>query len=460
MSQPCFTGYFVWLILLQRVLTQYIPTWESLDSRPLPLWYDEAKFGIFIHWGVYSVPSFESEWFGELWKAKKNSVVSFMNNYPPNFTYKDFGQQFTAEFYDPLAWANIFVKSGAKYVVLTSKHHEGFTLWPSQYSLGWNSMSTGPHRDLLGELADAVCSNTELKFGLYYSLYEWFHPLFLNDKKNNCSTKLFVTQKVIPELRDLVMKYHPAIIWVDGDWEATDCYWSSKEFLAWLYNESPVKDFVVVNDRWGIDVPCHHGDFYTCKDHFNPRVLQQHKWENCLPIDKRSWGYRRNAQLCDYKNTHEILQELVETVSCGGNLLLNIGPTKDGMIPVNMEERLYDVGSWLAINGEAIYSTKPWTTQNDSYTKGVWYTTRDEKSNKFVYAIVFDWPRNGLLTLGSPFLKDNSIILMLGTTSTLKWKVTEAGIEVTFPEKALALKWMWSLKMSNVKDKHISRCSS
>jgi len=159
----------------------YQPTWESLDKRPLPSWYDEAKFGIFIHWGVFSVPSYVSEWFWWYWKGiKRPDVVDFMNkNYPPQFTYADFAKEFTAEFFDADQWADLFKDSGAQYIVLTSKHHEGFTNWPSEVSWNWNSMDVGPHRDLVGELADAIKNHTSLHFGLYHSLFEWFHPKYI-----------------------------------------------------------------------------------------------------------------------------------------------------------------------------------------------------------------------------------------------------------------------------------------
>lgn len=255
--------------------TQYEPTWPSLDSRPLPKWYDEAKLGIFLHWGVYSVPSFGSEWFWWNWKTNSKAFVDFMTqNYPPNFTYQDFAQSFTAEFFDAERWANLFESSGAKYIVLTSKHHEGFALWPSKYSYSWNSVDVGPHMDLVGELANAVRNKTTLKFGLYHSLFEWFHPLYLKDKENGFKTRLFPTRKSIPEMKELITNYKPDILWSDGDADGTDEYWQSKEFLAWLYNDSPVRDTIVVNDRWGVNnILCHHGDFYTCSDRYNPGIF-------------------------------------------------------------------------------------------------------------------------------------------------------------------------------------------
>ncbi|XP_075744384.1 tissue alpha-L-fucosidase-like [Rhipicephalus microplus] len=240
---------------------RYSPDWSSLDTRPLPSWFDDAKIGVFVHWGVFSVPSFGSEWFWNNWHFEDPPLVDFMRrNYKPGFKYQDFAPQFTAEFFDPERWADIFAKSGAKYVVLTSKHHEGFTLWPSNVSWNWNALDVGPHRDLVGALAKAVRSCGGMRFGLYHSLMDWFHPLYLADKASNFSTAMFPPAKTLPELVEIVERYHPEIVWSDGDWEASDAYWNSTSFLAWLYNESPVRSTVVVNDRWGREALCKHGD--------------------------------------------------------------------------------------------------------------------------------------------------------------------------------------------------------
>uniref|UniRef100_A0A8C1VLW3 Tissue alpha-L-fucosidase n=1 Tax=Cyprinus carpio TaxID=7962 RepID=A0A8C1VLW3_CYPCA len=227
--------------------TRYTPDWDSLDSRPLPEWYDEVKFGIFVHWGVFSVPAFGSEWFWWYWKiALKPEYILFMvKNYPLGFRYADFAPDFHAQFFDPDEWADIFEASGAKYVVLTSKHHEGFTNWGSPTSWNWNSVDNGPHRDLVADLGAAI-RNRSLHYGLYHSLYEWFNPIYLKDKQSGFKTQEFVEKKAMPELYDLVNRYKPDLIWSDGDWEAPDTYWNSTGFLAWLYNDSPVKDMVYV----------------------------------------------------------------------------------------------------------------------------------------------------------------------------------------------------------------------
>lgn len=440
---------------------RYSPDWSSLDTRPLPPWFDEAKIGVFLHWGVFSVPSFGSEWFWHNWHEGQFAYVEFMRrNYRPGFTYQDFAPQFTAEFFDPARWADIFAKSGARYVVLTGKHHEGFTLWPSNVSWNWNAQDVGPHRDLVGDLADAVRRRGGMRFGVYHSMMDWYHPLYLADKASGFESALFPPAKAIPELVEIVKRYEPDIVWSDGEWEAPDTYWNSTSFLAWLYNDSPVRSTVVVNDRWGKGVRCKHGDFFNCDDQFNPGVLQPHKWENCLPVDKGSWGYRRNADLSDYRTIGELLDILASTISCNGNLLINVGPTKDGIIVPAFEERLTQLGEWLAVNGEAVYGSKPWKHQNDTATPHVWYTAKAD----VVYVYVMRWPKNEQLYLESLELSPQSRVTMLGlpTEQTFAWasaqsledvgqlRAARKGTTVKFPTLTpdkLPTPWAWVLKV-------------
>ncbi|XP_059614349.1 putative alpha-L-fucosidase [Phlebotomus argentipes] len=434
---------------------KYQPTWESLDSRPLPSWYDEAKVGIFIHWGVYSVPSFGSEWFWINWKENSEKYVEYMKkNFKPGFSYQDFARDFTAEHFNASEWADLFARSGAKYIVLTSKHHEGYTMWPSKYSFSWNAQDVGPHRDLLGELAHAIRSETKLRFGVYHSLYEWFNPLYLSDKESNFTKQEFVEHKIFPEMLELVDEYQPEVLWSDGEWEASDDYWRSREFLSWLYNDSPVRDSVVTNDRWGKDILCKHGDFFTCQDRYNPGVLQPHKWENAMTIDKKSWGYRVDARLEEYLTTQDLIFELASTVSCGGNLLVNVGPTKEGLIAPIFEERLTELGEWLQSNGEAIYATKPWQYQNDTQTTGVWYTSREDEHWLYVYAIVLKYPRTSNITLyslGGKF-NENSRIILLGYDVEIKWTGTAQFINIEFPPKDELdrenLRYAWTFRIN------------
>ncbi|XP_052066650.1 plasma alpha-L-fucosidase-like isoform X2 [Mytilus californianus] len=370
------TSILLLVCIVQTSCKKYEPNWESIDSRPLPGWFDDSKVGILIHWGVFSVPSILSEWFWYQWKTRTPVLVDFMKeNYRPDFTYPDFAPQLTAEFFDAEEWANLLKLSGAKYVVLVAKHHEGYTMWPSNYSWNWNSMDVGPKRDIVGEVADAIRKNTDMHFGLYHSLFEWFNPIFEQDRANGFKTQDFVSMKTMPELYEIVNKYKPEIIWSDGSHAAKDDYWNATNFLAWLYNDSPVKDYVVTNDRWGVNDNCIHGGFVNCGDRFNPKVLHKRKWENVMTLDRYSAGYRRNAKLADYFSVHELLTEVAQTVSCGGNILINVGITKEGTITPVFQNILLKLGGWLEVNGEAIYGSRPWLYQSDNVTKDVWYTS-------------------------------------------------------------------------------------
>ncbi|XP_054157804.1 tissue alpha-L-fucosidase-like [Oppia nitens] len=416
-------------------VTKYEANWASLDTRPLPVWYDRAKIGIFIHWGVYCVPSYMDAWFWFHWrtddlKQRVKAVEDFMSaNYPPNWTYQDFAKDFTAEFFDANHWADVFKASGAKYVVLTTKHHEGYTLWPSNYSFSWNARDVGPNRDLVGELSKSV-KTAGLKFGTYHSLIEWFHPLYKQDVQSGYKTQRFVDAKVLTERHELVDTYLPDLIWSDNAENGDSKYWKSEEFLAWLYNESPIKDTVVVNDRWGVETDGKHGGYYNYADNYNPKRILAHKWERAMDIGKGSWGYRRNVQLNDYMTDLEIITAIAETVSCGGNILLSIGPTKEGTITPIYEERLRKMGDWLQVNGEAIYDSHPWTQPNDTTTTGVWYTQK----GKAVYAIVLFWPKDNTLVLGSVQYNTVDTIQMLGVAGNLNYKAGTGGHSlITFP---------------------------
>lgn len=358
------------LLILECVPSwaQYQPSWSSLDSRPVPAWYQDAKFGIFVHWGLYSVPSWAtksnadgfgsgySEWYWQRLsdpklKIHKEFVEFHKKNFGPEFNYQDFAGHFKAELFNPDDWARIFEQSGAKYIVLTSKHHEGFTLWPSSESWNWNSVDVGPHRDLAGDLIAAVKAKG-LRMGYYYSLYEWFNPTYKTDPAK------YVDQKMLPQLKDLVTRYKPDVIWADGEWEQSSKVWRSEEFLSWLYNDSPVKQEVVVNDRWGNDTKGKHGGFYTT-EYGQGATSDARAWEECRGIGE-SFGYNRNENLEDYVSSNQLIKMLVSIVAKGGNFLLNIGPTADGRIPVIMQQRLKDAGDWLKVNGEAIYGTTTW----------------------------------------------------------------------------------------------------
>ncbi len=351
----------------------YEPTWASIDRRPTPEWWSDAKFGIFIHWGVYSVPAYAptgeyAEWYWERIgrpgdpdpasgdaRIRRETRAFHERVYGRDFPYFDFAPQFRAEMFDAEQWAGIFQRSGAKYVVLVSKHHDGFALWPSRqadasWGRPWNSVAVGPKRDLVGELSSAV-RKRNLEMGFYFSLYEWFNPLWLAG-----NTDAYVERHLFPQFKDLVTRYSPSVIFSDGEWELQSANWRAPELLAWLFNESAVADKVVVNDRWGRETRHRHGGYYTT-EYGAGLPGAAHAWEENRGLGF-SYGFNRNEDLGDYATGQRLLLTLLDTVSRGGNLLLNVGPTADGRIPVVMQDRLAYLGQWLQHNGEAIYGTR------------------------------------------------------------------------------------------------------
>ena len=348
----------------------YQPTWESLDKRPVPAWFTDAKFGIFIHWGVYAVPAYTTkgsyaEWYQNGLEKGDSAKKAYHLKKFGNLTYYQLADQFKAELFNPDEWAKLFEQSGAKYIVLTSKHHDGFALWPSKqasqtWGFPWNAMETGPKRDLLGDLFKAV-RKTSVHAGMYYSLYEWFNPLWKSDPKKYASDHMW------PQMKELINTYQPDVFWTDGDWDASENIWKSKEFLTWMYNESPVKDKVVTYDRWGAGVRFKHGSVYTPE--YQPDLdFENHPWEESRGRGY-SYGYNREEDAWDYNSAQSLVYHLLDKVSRGGNFLLDIGPDEHGKIPPIMQERLLQIGEWLKINGEAIYGTTRWK-QVSQWTPG------------------------------------------------------------------------------------------
>lgn len=396
--------FFLYLIIFcsfgVKAQKTYESNWSSLDSRPIPEWFTDAKFGIFIHWGVYSVPAWApaeisvgqnfgqkfSEWYWFRLQEPDNKYFrSHHEKLYGNKAYQEFAYDFKAEYFQPEKWAEIFKKSGARYVVLTSKHHDGFTLWPSEQSWNWNSVDIGAHRDLCSDLSKAV-KDEGLHMGFYYSLYEWFNPLYNNNLEK------YVDTHMIPQMKDLVNRYEPDILWTDGEWSHTSDKWKSEAFLAWLYNESPVRKNVVVNDRWGKGTRSKHGGFYTTEYghvHGKEGIGEKayHPWEECRGIGA-SFGWNRTENLEHYSTSEALVHMLIEKVANGGNFLLNIGPTHDGRIPVIMQQRLFDIGQWLKVNGEAIYGSKTWNkSPKEINDDKVFFTAKGEN----LYIILTQW---------------------------------------------------------------------
>jgi alpha-L-fucosidase len=475
---------------------QYGADWSSIDSRPCPQWYTDAKFGIFIHWGVYSVPSFAAvqvkdenpyaEWY---WNSLTNgkqakeatghgaSTWAFHKRvYGADFSYFDFAPMFRAELFDPDQWADIFARSGAKYVALTSKHHEGFALWQSAeanraWGRPWNSVDIGPKRDLVTDLSEAG-RRKGLHMGIYYSLYEWYNPLWLSDKKR------YVTEHLFPQFKDVVTRAKPSIIFSDGEWELTSEDWRSPELLAWLFNESPVAGEVVIDDRWGKETRHKHGGYFTT-EYTSGMQASAHPWEESRGMGY-SYGYNRMETWKDYRTERELTLMLIDIVSRGGNLLLDIGPAADGTIPVIMQERLIQLGNWLSKNGEAIYGThalpktRQWTTGTtpkmeekefmseyniinmvDEPPAGyarvdVFFTAKDDT----VYAILPRWPERDI-TLEGLTAASGANVTMLESGDSLHWRNEGARFRIEMPESLRAkvpFRHAYVIKMAGIRN--------
>ncbi|MFR3767843.1 MAG: alpha-L-fucosidase [Blautia sp.] len=351
---------------------RYTGKWESVNTHQVPKWYDDCKFGIFIHWGIYSVPAYaphtwelgevdSKEWFADnpyaewyynsLNIGKGPTYEHHMEKYGKDFKYEDFIPMWKAENWDPAKWAELFKKAGAQYVVLTTKHHDGFCLYPSKYT-DFNCVKMGPKRDITGELTDAVRAEG-IRMGLYYSgLIDWQYandPIFENDDLFGTASPTFeYADYSYKQMMELVDTYEPSLVWNDIGWPK-----QSEEmmpfFLAHYYNKV---EEGVVNDRFND----RYHDFLT-KEYKQGKVDRSEKWEMCRGMGL-SFGYNENEGDDQIISEQGLISLLVGTVANNGNLLINIGPKADGTIPAEQERRLLVLGSWLETNGEGIYETR------------------------------------------------------------------------------------------------------
>jgi alpha-L-fucosidase len=488
MKNTLFTLLFM-LMTLSAWSQKYTADWTSIDARPTPDWWKNDKFGIFIHWGVYSVPAWctkgnYSEWYQQGLQTGDTARINFHNKkYGADFSYYKFADQFKAELFDPNEWARLFERAGAKYIVLTSKHHDGFCLWPNKtankvWGFPWNAVDTGPKRDLLGDLF-AACRKTSVKPGMYYSLYEWFNPLWKSDPKR------YAMEVVHPQAKELIQNYKPYVFWTDGEWDAPAETWKSQELISWIYNETSNKDSIVLNDRWGSGVRFNHAGIYTPE--YQPDLdFETHDFEESRGMGF-SYGYNRMEDAWDYNSSQTLVLHLIDKVARGGNFLLDIGPDEHGKIPPIMQERLLDIGTWLGINGEAIYNTRRWRIFNqwsagrrdykaekNEHIKDDWKTSGDLMLKQTVdadpgyaaiemfftynpkkndlYAIFPKYPDNKRLIIKDLQLSGGTQVTFLETKETLTWENNGKDVWVKLPEfspNKMKSRHAYSIKIAN-----------
>ncbi|MHC0068290.1 alpha-L-fucosidase [Nostoc sp. UIC 10890] len=455
LSLTVFLNLFTSVALAQRT---YEPTTESLSKHEVPDWFKDAKLGIFIHWGVYSVPGYApltgelnkvvaergweywfennpySEWYYNSMKLEGSPTYNYhRTTYGEGFTYDDFIPRFNAAItnWNPSKWAKLFSKVGARYVVLTTKHHDGFLLWPSKTINQPGRVAT---RDVVGELTQAV-RKEGMRMGVYYSGgIDWsFKDTTITDF--NTLVGAIIQEKAYADYadahwRELIDRYQPSILWNDLGYPIGQ----ANEIMAYFYNRVPDG---VVNDRFDLGGQLGlHFDFST-PEYSQLTQIEPKKWESTRGLGY-SFGYNQNDTDLNMISVDELVDLFVDIVSKNGNLLLNIGPKADGSISEVQLERLEGLGKWLNVNGKAIFGSRYWIRAEDLTPERirVRYTTNKGK----LYAILLDEPTFGKVTIPGIILPKKANITMLGVGGKLKWQQYSQNLSITLPYKSLVKK--------------------
>jgi alpha-L-fucosidase len=441
---------------------RYAPTLESLDSHPLPEWYSGAKLGIFVHWGLYSVPGWAplshpehdfgstdyirhnpyAEWYLNSMRIPDSPTeVYHREHFGSDFGYYQFANMFNSESakWSPDKMAEIFRKAGARYVVLTSKHHEGFTLWPSTTPNPSPFLKSGQlhsQRDIVGELNTAVIRQG-MKMGLYYSGgYDWTFasgPIETNaDYEAVKPESEAYGEYAFAQIHELINRYHPAILWNDIDWPKTG---HALQVEADFYNAVPDG---VIDDRFGIA----HADFIS-PEYQNLEKINPKKWEECRGLG-RSFGYNRAEGEAETIAPSDLIALLVDIVSKNGNLLLDVGPEADGTIPQVQMERLEALGSWLETNGEAIYDTTPWTVPKATSAEGD--DLRFTEKGDDLFFTVLGKPKGRTITIREITAGDGSVSLLGDPGERLTVRSENGNVQVVLPE-GMKAEYAYSFKL-------------
>lgn len=437
------------LCTAQEQQTKYEPTLASLDGHPLPQWYAGSKLGIFIHYGLYSVPGWAplshpehdftnadyikfnpyAEWYLNVMRIPGSPTQAYhKEHFGANFSYYDFAPIFNRESkkWNPDQWAKIFHDAGARYVVLTTKHHEGFTLWPSKTENPNPSIPQNERhaeRDIVGELTTAV-RKEGLKMGLYYSGgYDWtFNTGPIETAQDYESVKpesQAYGDYAFAQIHELIDRYHPAVLWNDIDWPKTG---RPLQVEADYYNAVPDG---VIDDRLGIE----HAD-YTSPEYQNVDKIAAKKWEECRGLG-RSFGYNRAEGEAETIAPADLIALLVDIVSKNGNLLLDVGPEADGTIPPVQMERLKALGAWLSQNGDAIYDTVPWERAVGKTTEGD--DLRFTRKGSDLFVTILGAPKATTVTIEGVAARPGMQVTMLGDANLLATKAAGGDLQVTLP---------------------------
>ncbi|MFB5762891.1 alpha-L-fucosidase [Paenibacillus medicaginis] len=453
------------------------PDWDSLRDYSVPRWYEDAKFGIFIHWGVYSVPAYDNEWYPrnmyiEGTPAHQHHIAA----YGPvdKFGYKDFIPHFTAENFDPEVWADLFKSAGAAFVVPVAEHHDGFGMYDCPFS-DWTAAKMGPQRDIIGELADAV-RRRYMTFGVSSHRAEnwWYYnggrelPSDVQDPRyaglygpaQRTYGEPGYPQPILPPSEefledwlartcDLIDRYGPQLVYFDWWIEQPVFKPYLQKLAAYYYNKAA---------EWGRGVVVNYkldafAEGTAVYDMERGQLADIHPdvWQTCTSVGETAWCHIADHK---YKTSAALIGDLVDIVSKNGVMLLNVGPRADGTIPGEERKLLLEIGEWLAVNGEAIYSTRPWKVYGEGPTEIVSGTFNDTKrspftakdvrftarGDKLLYALIMGWPDEGralIETLSSSsrlFTGQIMKVQVLGWKEELSWSRKEDGLHVLLPE--------------------------
>lgn len=466
----------------------YEETWESIaQHNEEPEWFQDAKLGIYFHWGVYAVPAYGSEWYPRNMHIPGHPVYEHhleKYGHPSEFGYNNFVPMFKAEHFDAEEWAELFVKAGAKFAGPVAEHHDGFSMWASK-ATPWNTLDKGPGRDITGELNEAITgrgmkfittfhharhlqrytgkeqeemdSDTEMtrKFRLsHYPLFEGM-PTKPDDTElkylyGNIQESQWLEEVWYGKLKEVIDNYQPDIMWFDSWLDQIPEEYRLK-YCAYYLNEARKwgKEVVIVRKQDDLPLDCSVDDLEKSRKN----VIETKSWMTDETISKGSWSYTENL---DIKATPDVLHVLIDIVSKNGVLLLNISPKADGTIPQNQKEVLLGIGEWLDKYGEAIYGTRPWYTFGEGPTKepeghfrnrmeflNLKYSSKDIRyttKENTIYATILGWPGNKETVLLESFSGDMlpdelqiKEVEMLGSDNKIEWAMTDRGLEFVTP---------------------------
>jgi alpha-L-fucosidase len=468
----------------------YEENWESLSRvNEEPDWLKDAKFGIYFHWGVYSVPAFGNEWYPRMMHFKGlGTYEHHLAHYghPTEFGYHDFVPLFRAEKFDPDAWADLFIKAGARFAGPVAEHHDGFAMWDSK-ATPWNSMDKGPGRDITGEMERAIRARG-LKFittfhharqlqrykgkeeevitrekNIHYQFRLSHYPLFpgmppsmddpeLNYLYGNIPEPIWLEELWFAKLKEVVDNYSPDLVYFDS-WLNYIPDSMRLRFCTYYYNQAMEagREVVIARKQHDLPLECSVDDL----EKFRKNHLAEKLWITDETISKGSWCYTEDLQI---RPAADILHILIDIVSKNGVLMLNISPKADGTIPENQQEVLLELGRWLDTYGEAVYGTRPWYTygegptgeperQNPGAYQHVDYMARDVRftsSATHIYALFLGKPEEGAEILLTSFSAQNSgqdfqvvAVSLVGQGVSLAWELGPDGLRVRLPSGGL-----------------------